>query len=396
MIKIIFVVFMTIVGGQVFAQADLQVEALLRQYSLKNSNVSILVAPVNSVMAASALVALQEKNALNPASTMKVVTTAAALDLLGPSYRFKTGVYTTATPKNGILPGDLYIKGYGDPSMVSEQLWRLVMDLKDRGIGEIKGNLIGDDSALPTTGWHRQFSTNMSSNSANGPLSLNYNHIQIWVQPTAVGVAPKISVDPPVGSFIKIDNRAIVIAGSTNRLEADFTQRDDGGLLLVVRGQIGSQLAPQQIYRSVPSPTLYYLSAFRGLFESAGGVIRGKLSIGEVPETARLFYEKESEAYLSQILILQNKYSNNFIAEQLVMSMGVAMRGGQTSASTLASTLASKDPLDVAALGAKYLNDFAKRIGVNTSGMVIANGSGLSRQNRLSAEQLVQVLGWAA
>lgn len=357
---------------------------LLSRHGLQPRSVTLEIRDASAADTAPALLSWEAKTALNPASTIKVLTTAAALDQLGPSYRFKTVVYTAGSRSGGVLTGDLYVKGYGDPSMVSEQLWRLVMDLRDRGLKEVRGDLVGDDTFLKSTTWRRDFTRGMSSNSANGALSLNYNHIQIWVRPgAAVGSAPTVTIDPPIAgdsawSIMTVDNRARTVGGNDNVLAIDIDERGPKGLTLTVAGKIGVNAGNIQAYRSMPRPTPYFLAAFRYLFESVGGKITGASRTGALPEGSKLFYEKESEAFLSQVLILLNKYSNNFIAEQLVMGMGAQRFADAPSTGGVYET------------GIDALKDYLRRTGGDPS--AIRSGSGLSHENRISAADLSRVL----
>ncbi len=361
-----------------------EITALLQRYQLQPETVGIDIRRLQASGVASKLLQWNQRRLLNPASTIKIITTAAALHRLGPSYRFKTDFYVDGRLTHGVLKGNLYIKGYGDPSMVSEQLWRAAMDLHDRGLHEIEGDVVGDDSFVERTKMHRDFSRDIASNSSGGALSLNYNHIQVWVHPTEVGKSTRVAIDPPVDEFIRLRNRSRTTAGAAKNLFIQLKEKKNY-LELVIDGELGRLAAGVQAYRPVAYPSRYYLAAFKQLFMQTGGKIGGRLKRARVPATAELFYEKESEAYLSQILILLNKYSNNFIADQLVMTLGGLSSKDRTTESDKG----------VYQRGMDYLNNFLKQIGIQRRGALIVSGSGLSRQNRLSAQQLTDALLWS-
>ena len=311
--------------------------------------------------------------ALNPASTLKVLTSVASLNTLGAAYTFNTEFWLD-TKEN------LYITGH-DPSLVSEQLWRAVTDLHNRGYQHIKGDVVVDafqvKNRLPTRG----FDASAAYNTSLTTLSLNYNHLQVWVQPTSEqGGKPKIVVDPALGEFLQIRNRAKTAKGNQRSIAVTTSMNKDR-LFVDVSGTIGSKLQPLQIYRSVPDARLYVLAAFRQLFESAGGTIAGKSRLGQIPADAKLIFTKQSHRPLSQVVSLLNKYSNNLMADQLVYVLGL-QNGGPVV----------QDPLKTFEQGVESLRRFMKSHTAPPHNYQVVNGSGLSRSNRLSASQLNDIL----
>ena len=120
-----------------------KVKKILSSSCLRKNNFGI---KIYSLDRGESLFELRAQKLFIPASNLKILTTAVALQTLGPNYRFPTQLYTNGTLKDGVLDGDLYIKGYGDPKFVTEQMWLLVNELKNIPVLKINGNIIGDDS----------------------------------------------------------------------------------------------------------------------------------------------------------------------------------------------------------------------------------------------------------
>jgi len=152
----------------------------------------------------------KENHALIPASNMKIMTTAAALNVLGSQFTFKTEIYHTGSIQNGILKGDLYVKGYGDPLFVSERLWYLINELTREGFTKITGDLVLDNSYFDEEGLMAsriETGTERAYNAPLSALSLNFNVVAVYVRPGKVGKKPKVIIDPD-NDFIDVQNLA--------------------------------------------------------------------------------------------------------------------------------------------------------------------------------------------
>src|SRR5678816_3257376 len=231
---------------------------------------------------------------LMPASNMKVMTSAAALSLLRPEYVFSTMFHTTARPEDGVIKGDLYIKGSGSPQLVGEQWWLMAREMRARGITRVDGDLVGDDSYFDSrdrpAGWPGP-GEDAFYNAPISALSADFSAVTIVVRPSQVGSPPEVFITP-FSSFFKIVNHAVTRVGTSNlRVGRQFDGEQN---TIVVEGSISSKSAPSVSYRCVEQPTMYALSAFREAAAKEGIVIKGGLRRGATPAGALKIYEHES------------------------------------------------------------------------------------------------------
>ncbi|HKY32439.1 MAG TPA: D-alanyl-D-alanine carboxypeptidase/D-alanyl-D-alanine-endopeptidase [Candidatus Polarisedimenticolia bacterium] len=312
---------------------------------------------------------------LKPASNMKVMTSAAALSLLRPEYVFSTVFLATARPSGGVLAGDLYIKGFGSPGLSGDQWWLMAREMKARGIDRIEGDLVGDDSYFDSRdrpeGWPSP-SEDAFYNAPVSALSADFSAVTIVVRPGREGAAPDV-VLTPFSSFFKVSNRALTRGASSNlRVGRQF---DGTQNTIIVDGHISSRSAPSVSYRSVEQPTLYALAAFREAASKEGIVIKGPSRRGAAPPTAVRIYEHESKP-LSDLVRIMNKFSNNYMAESFLKTLGAETAG----------------PPGTSEKGASAVLSFLEGLGAETRGLVLADGSGLSHADRLTASSLTAVL----
>ena len=316
-----------------------------------------------------------ENALLNPASCTKIITTAAALKLLGPNYRFHTKFYTDQPPRNGKV-GTLWVKGYGDPSIVIERLWRIARDISNTGLREIKGDIIIDDGYFDGYTYPGYSDTSgRAYNSMAGALSLNYNTVTIVVSPTSrVGAPPHVAPDT-AGPYFRISNRAKTgPRGSQNTITVSRTKKDNEDVL-TIRGRIPVESPPQYIYRNISNPALYFGLAFKSLLEQNDVRVDGQVIHGHSAGRGHLLLDSKSKP-LSVILRDMNKYSNNFIAEQLVKTMGAEIESvpGTTSK------------------GIRVIQNYLEHLGIPPRSYTLVNGSGLTRKNKISPATLIAVL----
>ena len=187
------------------------------------------------------LYARNEAGLFNPASNVKLFTTAAALALLGPEYRWKTVVYADGPMAGGELKGRLYLKGHGDPTLVIEDLWRVVSDLYSAGLRKVTGDLAVDDTffdAVRLGPGFEQKQEDLAFRAPNGALSLNYNAVGVHVLPGGeAGVPARIVIDPVTPYFVVINEARTVAAGSRTALTVESRETPDHTEIRV-RGRI--------------------------------------------------------------------------------------------------------------------------------------------------------------
>ncbi len=313
---------------------------------------------------------------LKPASNMKLVTAAAALALLKPEYRFRTWFYADAAPDaEGVIRGNLYVKGGGSPGLVGEDWWQMARHLRALGVRRIEGSLVGDDSFFDEIQRGPRWPSSEVDNPYNAPvsaLSCFFNAVAVTVRPGTPGAPPTVFLEPFDG-FVQIANSAVTSGRGRNlRVSRVFAS---GQNVIQVSGRIGSDAPPYIVYKSVEDPTLYALHAFREAASREEIQVIGEARRGTVPDGARLIWTHESRP-LAQLIRDMNKESNNFMAESILKTIGAEQSGSPGSS----------------AKGAAAVLSWLETIGVTTEGIVIADGSGLSSDNRISADSLAQVL----
>jgi D-alanyl-D-alanine carboxypeptidase/D-alanyl-D-alanine-endopeptidase (penicillin-binding protein 4) len=313
---------------------------------------------------------------LNPASNVKLVTTAAALARLGPDFRFDTEFYVEAGG-SAEAARTLYVKGKGDPSLVTERLWAIAGDLYHLGLRRV-GDVVVDESYFD--GEHQgpgfdQESGDRSYLAPAGAASLNWNTIAVHVAPgDRVGGKARVELEPASDLF-ELDVRATTVARGGRRRLAVSSGAHGGRQRIVVEGRIPQGTRLQSVWRKIDDPALYLGQTLRRLLELRGVKFAGRVRTGTVPAAARLAHVAQSES-LGEIVRRLNKTSNNFVAEQLLKTLGAQVGG-----------VPGTWPKGVAAV-----EEFLAEVGIPRGAYVMRNGSGLNDTNRFSARQLVTLL----
>jgi D-alanyl-D-alanine carboxypeptidase/D-alanyl-D-alanine-endopeptidase (penicillin-binding protein 4) len=333
---------------------------------------------------------LYEKNAhalLIPASNMKLFTTAAALDCLGPDFTTKTSFYFDGgLGEDGALDGNLIIYGRGDPNIsgrftgkpttIFEQI---ASSLKSLDLREVCGDIVGDDSYFDSEyygPWPQDESCKWYAARVSA-LSFNDNCIDIYVWPGASpGARAKVAKSPQT-SFVRVINKA---STTSHRSNSAWASPVADGTAILVGGSIWSRKKEEVLYFPVESPPLYAATVFKETLEREGVSVEGKArTLGAdrksaVPPGAVPVVEHGSLP-LSEMIKVVNKRSQNLHAELILKLVGLRAGEGPTFDG-----------------GAKAVRDFATKAGVNPGSVIINDGSGLSRMNRASAHSIVQLL----
>jgi D-alanyl-D-alanine carboxypeptidase/D-alanyl-D-alanine-endopeptidase (penicillin-binding protein 4) len=317
---------------------------------------------------------------MNPASAMKLLTTLAALDLLGPAYTWRTEVYTYAPLRGDVLEGDLVLRGGGDPKLDLEKFWLLLKVLRGRGLREIRGDLVADRSAFALDDADPARFDNAPTRPYNvqpDALLVNYKSIDLQFVPEEDTGTVRI-VSLPDLAPIGIVNQLALGAGS-----CDFwPERPMTSLQapqLVFTGVFPRGCGEKRRSFSLLTPDHYLETLFRQLWQEAGGTFTGRVREGRVSASPRLFATWESPP-LAEVIRDVNKWSNNVMARQLFLTLGLQRDG--PPATTLKATHA--------------VQEWLGRIGLEIPELVLENGSGLSRSERISARNLARLLehGW--
>jgi serine-type D-Ala-D-Ala carboxypeptidase/endopeptidase (penicillin-binding protein 4) len=352
-----------------------KVGKILSSSCLRKNNFGI---HIYSLDRGESLYKLREKKLFIPASNLKILTTAVALEILGPNYRFPTKLFTDGVLKDGVLNGNLYIKGYGDPKFVTEQMWLLVNELRNLPVKKITGNIIGDDSFFDNQKRVATWIKNPGAEAYEAPLgalSFNFNTVQADISPgPKVGSRPEIVIEPDT-EYTTVNNQARTLKrGKRNRLIVNRLDRN-GFNEITVSGGIRMDQARARYFLNITDPTQYTLSTLKKYLEFAGIQFQGSIEKAMVPETATKLFIHESEP-LTLALQGLNKFSNNFVAEQILKTIGAENYG--TPGTTLN--------------GLKVFEEYLENLGYSSDQYKVLDGSGLSRQNRLSPQMFIDVL----
>lgn len=323
------------------------------------------------------LFAASPDRALVPASTQKLLTALAALDAFGAGHNFETEVRAPAEPDANGAVAALYVRG-ADPAMTGEQWWRLANDLRALGVERVSGDLVLDDSLFDSERWHPSWQP-VSARAYHAPigaLAANYGAFRVLVTPGSAPAAPaRVRIDPPV-PYLQLASTARTAApGSSASLGVERAALTEGGERVIVTGAIPFASAPREIWRSVLDPLGYAGAVFRQQLEAAGIPVAGHAKRGSMPPDAVLLESFEGLP-LRTVVDLFLKYSNNFIAESLLKQIGHLDTGAPGSWQNGATSLRAR----LAALG------------LPLDGITLVDGSGLSRDNRVSARLLVAAL----
>ncbi|HWP19845.1 MAG TPA: D-alanyl-D-alanine carboxypeptidase/D-alanyl-D-alanine-endopeptidase [Burkholderiaceae bacterium] len=321
---------------------------------------------------------------VNPASLMKLVTTQAALDLLGPAHAWTTTVYVDGAVRDGVLQGSLYVKGAGDPKLVVERLWLLLRRVRQLGIQEVAGDIVLDRSAFQVPEVdpasfdgepHRPYNVQPDA------LLVNFKSVALAFVPDAARGIARIVAEPPlagvaIDAAVPLDHSA-PCGDWRGLLKPEFGEASRirfRGAYPLACGERTWQVAPAD-------PAGYNARAIEGMWRFLGGRIGGAVREGLVPATATPIGVSESPA-LAELIRDVNKYSNNTMAAQIFLTLGLVRHGVGTAEN-----------------GRRAVMEWAAaRWPEAALQLYVDNGSGLSRQSRITAALLARMLqaAWAS
>lgn len=348
----------------------------LAQAGIPESAVGVYV---HEIGADQPVLSVGAERSLNPASTMKLVTTYAGLEMLGPAYVWNTDVLTDGTLTQDVLNGNLYIKGAGDPKLTVESFWLLLRSLRARGVREIRGDLILDrrlfaDEVQDPGAFDDQ--PTRPYNTGPSALLVNFKAVTLQFIPDAATRTVRIAVEPPLPQVQIINNLKIAdgpCGDWVGKLRLD-SQGNADSARLTFNGTYALDCGEGMRSFSVLGHRQYVGALFTQLWKDLGGSFAGQVRDGATPDQARRLTTARSLS-LSEIVRDVNKYSNNVMARQLFLSLG--MNNG-TQATTASAATGVKQWLALKGLAVPEL--------------VLENGSGLSRIERISARNLGAVL----
>jgi serine-type D-Ala-D-Ala carboxypeptidase/endopeptidase (penicillin-binding protein 4) len=358
------------------------VESALARASIPREAVSIYVAPVAPQQAPK--LAWQATAAMNPASVMKLVTTYAALEQLGPAYVWRTPIYLDGVVDNGAFRGTVYIQGVGDPKLVTERVWLMLGRLQGMGVKVIVGDIVVDRSAFQVAGHDAAAFDGEPYRPYNaGPdaLLINYKtQVLGFIPDVAAGVA-RIHYEVPMAQMQAPSSVPLAPAGTAcgdwrTQLQADWSDPQR----IQLSGRYPASCGDKNWPVALPQPESFALKAVEGMWRSLGGQLTGSVRHGTVPSHLKPAWENQSPA-LAEVVRDINKYSNNVMTQQLLLTLGKERMG-----------MGSFDA------GRAALAQWWQMRWPAAEMPVVENGAGLSRQARISAQALGRMLqgAWAS
>lgn len=346
------------------------VQALTRSIAGFGGQVSVAVLDVET---GELLGAANEHKPLNPASNAKVLTAAAALATLRGTHRYETGLYGQI---RGGSVASLVLRGHGDPSLSTKDLWDLVRALRDAGVRKVDGDILVDqrffdDSHVPPA-FEQQPNEWAYFRAPVSAVALNENTITMTVRPTAKGQPATVVFDPP--GFVDVDGK--VETGDDGHPAGVTLALAPSGQRLVahVGGRIPESSRSQSFTRRVDDPSLLAGYALKALLVQAGITVAGDVKTGG--EGAKTLIVSHRSRPLSELLYELGKQSDNFYAEMVMKTLGGEKRGRPARTDA----------------GAEVVVKWLGEIGALEEGTVVKNGSGLFDANRVTASTFVKVL----
>ena len=340
---------------------------------------SAVGAVVQEVGSRQATLSLNAATPMNPASVMKLVTTFAALELLGPAYRWKTEVWVSGRLHDGLLQGDLILKGGGDPKLDLESFWILLRALRGKGLREIRGDVVLDRSFFDrVAGDPGRFDGDpfRPYNVLPDALLVNYRSLRFRFYPENGAVRIHVEPHPPALTIANVlrlaqghcpEGRAF-----RDLLKASF---DPQRQRVAFAGQYPMSCGEKDLNVALLAPDDQVAGTMRQLWAELGGSWTGTAREAQAPAGAQLFHSHDSPP-LAEIVRDTNKFSNNVLARHLFLTLGVESAG---------------PPADVQkALAA--INSWMAAKGIAAPELAMENGSGLSRAGRISAASLASLL----
>lgn len=352
---------------------------VMNRVGIPTKNVSIYVREANTN---EVVLEVNDEQPRSPASVIKVLTTYVALDSLGPSYTWKTRAYGSGPLANGVLNGDLFVVGGGDPYMTSEHWWRFVQSLREQGLAKISGDFVIDHSYFaPAEGSRAAFDSQpfRSYNVLPDALMVNFQTSRFTLIANEQRGRPLILVNPlPVN--LDLQNQVRLVGGKCYTSGVTFSTPDpiDHPNTVVVGGTFPTSCGTYSIGRAIMTAPDYAYGTFRTLWTQSGGLMDGEMRMETLPTGARLLYEHDSLP-LSEVIRLVNKYSNNVMARHLMLTLGVEKYGPPATVDS----------------GRNAIRLWLNNRGIVMPGFVLDNGSGLSRAERVTARGLGEMLDMA-
>ncbi len=351
-------------------------DGVLTKSTLKDARVGL---QVRSLEDGSVVYARDAEELLNPASNVKLFTAAAALAVLGPEYRFDTEFFVDRDWKEGKTKV-LYVRGRGDPSITTERLYGMVADLLHNGVKEV-GDIVVDDSWFDgdrtPPGFDQEFG-DRAYLAPTGALSLNWNTVGVHLRPgDRAGEKATVEVEPPSDFFV-VESQVTTGTNTQRRFTASSSvDKDKVRQKISVEGVVPVDKGVWAVWKKIDQPSLYFGFTVKALLKQRGVKVKGRVRPGVTPKAGVRLLQLNQSDTLDVVLKKLNKNSSNFVAEQLIKTMGAQARG---EPGTHAGGIAAVEAF------------LEREVGIARGTYVMKNGSGLNDTNRFSAAQTNKLL----
>ena len=369
-----------------FSELPEQVLRLLQKSNISPNSLSVIVkeVPQNGGALNSLGQTVPELSHLatqlrTPASLMKLVTTQAALDMLGPSYVWKTDVFITGAIKNsGVLQGDVIIRGGLDPKLSVENITHLLQKLRAMGVQKIQGNVIVDKSLFDASDKDPASFDGEPLRAYNvfaDAMLINFNALLMSFTPDPLSGFAHVYIEPPIEGLVYTKQVPLTSGACLDykkELKADLSKPLDIKFLGTYSKTCGLKIWPLAFAK----PKEFTQRVLAGLWKSLGGEIGGEFKLGSLPPKASLLWSENSST-LGDVVRDMNKYSNNVMAQHLFLTLSMGVPMGPTE--SLSRELVQKWWQEK----------------VSQTPLMIEQGSGLSRDDRISAQGLSDLLSYA-
>ena len=368
----LFIFFST---GHADTKLPKELAAAIKANNFSTEGIGLYIQAVDAVKPA---VSFQANQSLNPASVIKLVTTAASLDMLGPGYRWTTEVYYTGKLKNNTLNGDLYFHGKGDPYLTPERFWLLLNRIKIFGIHSITGNIYFDNTYFDP----EPVDYNAFDNQPYRTYNVGPNALLVGFQATEFHFSPgskRVDIIPfPPSPRLKINNKVKLVNGRCGawqkrlKLSAETIK---GILNVSFSGRYAKSCDKRILYRRVTESEDHFQHYFLPLWEQLDGKFSGSIEKRNLPKNTS-FVISEASISLAEVVRFINKFSNNVMTRQLLLTLGAN----------------AYEPPGTTKKGINAIKRWLDKHKLNGGVLQLVNGAGLSRDTRISATMLGKLL----
>lgn len=321
---------------------------------------------------------LNSNKKMIPASITKIATAAMVLNEFPPGTKFKTQLLSDGKIEKETLKGDLFLKGGGDPSFVSENLWFLVNSFLRTGVKRIDGHIFVDDSYFDDLRFdpsRQNVRVDRAYDAPIGAMSFNWNSVNIFVRPGGRAGEFATTYSDPENDYIELSSQVKTVAGANSDIQVDRIELANGTKdRILVKGQIGVDSKEIVIYKNITRPDIWAGSNLKSFLHQRGIEVTGIVKAQTTPANARLLAESESKP-IEHILADMNKFSNNYVAEMLAKLAAAKTNPPGTILKAMDKT-----------------KNFLIQLGIPRDSFEIKNPSGLTRDNQVTAKSLWLVL----